>query len=81
MVDVRQRLVQALKSSATLPALRQELVLLACDIDDEREAAPTLRSLGADACGHNKSEDAPETERDSAPPTPVDSQLGQEYGV
>jgi hypothetical protein len=80
MVDVRQRLVQALKSSATLPALRQELVLLACDIDDEREAAPTLRSLGADACGHNDDE-APETERDSAPPTPVDSQLGREYGV
>lgn len=79
MVDVRQRLVQALKSSATLPALRQELVLLACDLDEECEAAPTLRSLGADASGHN--DEAPETERDSAPTTPVDSQLGQEYGV
>jgi hypothetical protein len=84
MNDIRSRLVKALHTSTTLPALREELVLVLCDLADEQEATPTLRSptlriVMTDACGHN--DDAPETERDSAPPTPVDSQLGQEYGV
>jgi hypothetical protein len=70
--------MKALHTSATLPALREELVLVLCDMAAVDDAAPTLRSLVTDANGRNA---APDTEPDSAPPTPVDSQLGQEYGV
>ena len=80
MIDVRKRLVHALHSSATLPALREALIELACELEDI-QGAPTLRSVcvtATDACGRN--DEAPPTEPDSAPPTPVDSALGQEYG-
>lgn len=82
MTDVRRRLVKALHTSATLPQLREELVLVLCALEDEQ--APTLRSVVAvaSADANVRNEDlAPDTERDSAPPTPVDSKLGQEYGV
>jgi hypothetical protein len=75
VIDVRRRLVKALHTSATLPALREELVLVLCDL--ETDNAPTLRSITADAYGR---EDAPDTEPDSAPPTPVESAMGQEFG-
>jgi hypothetical protein len=83
MVDVRNRLVKALHTSATLPSLREELVLVLCDMAAHEEAAPTVRSVVAwaitDANGHK--DRAPDTEPDSAPPTPADSELGKEYGI
>jgi hypothetical protein len=72
MIDVRNRLVKALHTSASLPALREELVMMLCDLEDV-QAAPTLRSYAHDA--------APDTQPDSAPPTPADSLAGKEYGV
>jgi hypothetical protein len=77
VTDIRRRLFKALHTSATLPALREELVLVLCDMADE-EAAPTVRSDMTDANGR---EMAPDTQPDSAPPTPVESALGKEYGV
>lgn len=76
MVDVRSRLKKALTRSSTLPALREELVLLACDLEEEQ--IPTVRNPITDASGLNR---APDTERDSAPATLADSELGKEYGV
>lgn len=72
MIDVRNRLVKALHTTASLPALREELVLVLCDLEDA-QAAPTLRSNAHDM--------APETERESAPSTERESAVGQEYGV
>lgn len=84
MTDIRRRLVKALHTSASLPALREELVLVLCDLEEEQ--TPTLRSVAFDVTDANVlsgfgREAAPDTQPDSAPPTPVDSQLGQEYGV
>lgn len=75
MIDVRNRLFKALHTSATLPALREELVLVLCDIEEEQ--TPTVRSAVAASTDAN----GPDTEPDSAPPTPADSALGKEYGV
>lgn len=72
MIDVRNRLVKALHTTASLPALREELVLMLCELEDV-QGAPTLRSCSADT--------APETERESAPSTERESAVGQEYGV
>lgn len=80
MTDVRKRLVKALHTSATLPELREELVMIVCDLEDAH-AAPTVRSV-TDASGHTgHNDEAPDTERDSAPATAADSQLGQEFGL
>lgn len=79
MVDVRNRLVKALHTSLTLPSLREELVQVLCDMHEE--AAPTVRSIVSLATDANVRDAAPDTEPDSAPPTPADSALGQEYGV
>jgi hypothetical protein len=92
MVDVRNRLVKALHTSATLPSLREELVLVLCEMAEHEAAAPTVRSPMTDAnVRFSKAlataEDAvaearaPDTEPDSAPPTPADSDIGKEYGV
>ena len=80
MVDVKKRLVQALRSSTTLGALRTELVLLASDLQDE-QGAPTVRSISPAWRTQTGADEAPETERDSAPSWPVDSEIGREYGV
>lgn len=78
MTDIRRRLVKALHTSATLPALREELVLMLCDIEEEQ--TPTLRSAVAAITDASGRDDAPDTQPDSAPPTPVASVLGQEFG-
>jgi hypothetical protein len=78
VTDIRRRLVKALHTSATLPALREELVLMLCDIEEEQ--TPTLRSVVSVVTDANVREDAPDTQPDSAPPTPVDSAIGQEFG-
>lgn len=87
MTDIRRRLVKALHTSATLPALREELVLMLCDIEEEQ--TPTLRSADmrsvvpaiTDAGGRDGAPaSAPDTQPDSAPPTPVESAIGQEFG-
>lgn len=80
MIDVRQRLVKALHTRETLPSLREELVLLACELADEQALTPTLRSIAPFMTDANVRDVAPDTQPDSAPPTPVDSQLGQEFG-
>lgn len=77
MIDVRKRLVKALHTTASLPALREELVLVLCDLEDV-QAAPTLRSVAPTDATADAS---PDTQPDSAPPTPADSRLGEEYGV
>jgi hypothetical protein len=82
MNDIRNRLVKALHTSATLPALREELVLMLCDMDAEQECSPTVRSIAPWITDANvRIDEAPETEPDSAPPTPVNSAAGQEFGV
>lgn len=73
MIDVRNRLVKALHTTASLPALREELVMVLCDLED-MQGAPTMRS----ATGYDV---GPETERESAPSTERASAAGQEYGV
>lgn len=86
MTDIRKRLVKALHTSATLPALREELVLVLCDL--EVDQTPTLRSVAPDvrtqadaaALDAIALDAAPDTEPESAPPTPVDSAVGQEFG-
>jgi hypothetical protein len=70
VIDVRSRLLGALHSASTLPALREALVLIVCDLTSE-DAVPTVRSAEA----------APDTEPESAPPTPADSDLGRQFGV
>jgi hypothetical protein len=75
MIDVRNRLVKALHTTASLPALREEIVLFLCELEDV-QCAPTLRST--DLGIHDA---APDTERESAPSTERASALGQEYGV
>lgn len=75
MIDVRNRLVKALHTSASLPALREELVLMLCELEDV-QCAPTLRSATM-----RSYDAAPDTQPDSAPPTPADSVAGREYGV
>ncbi|HEY3497242.1 MAG TPA: hypothetical protein VGK73_21240 [Polyangiaceae bacterium] len=78
MTDVRRRLVKALHTSATLPALREELVLVLCDLEEEQ--TPTLRSVALDITDADGRYAPPDTQPDSAPPTPVDSAVGQEFG-
>jgi hypothetical protein len=78
VTDIRRRLVKALHTSATLPALREELVLMLCDIEEEQ--TPTLRSCAAEITYANGRDNAPDTQPDSAPPTPVESVIGQEFG-
>ncbi len=80
MTDIRRRLVKALHTSASLPALREELVLVLCDLEEEN--TPTLRSVALSLTDANVRIDAaPDTEPDSAPPIPADSDFGKEYGV
>jgi hypothetical protein len=83
--DIRSRLVKALHTSTTLPELRTELVLMVCDLDEEQNAAPTVRSICAPRertqTDASAEEQAPDTEHDSAPSWPLDSDLGKEYGV
>lgn len=73
MTDVRRRLIKALHTGATLVDLREQLVLIVCDMADAEDSVPTVRSVyDADA--------APETERESAPSVPTDSAIGREFG-
>lgn len=72
MTEVRKRIVKALHTCASLPALREELVLVLCDLEEEQ--TPTLRSVSIDET------DAPRTQPESAPSVPTESELGKEYG-
>lgn len=73
MIDVRNRLVKALHTTTSLPALREELVLVLCDLE-EAQAAPTQRNV-------TPTDAPPDAEPESAPPTPADSERGMEYGI
>lgn len=68
MIDVRNRLAQALRETESLPALRERLVLVLSDLE-EAQAAPTLRSEDL----------APDTQPDSAPPVDSTHGYGLEY--
>lgn len=73
LAGVRARLMYAVTTAPTLPALRSACVELASDLEDVADAAPDT-------------ERAPPGyphpwEGDAAPPTPRDSPLGQEFGT
>jgi hypothetical protein len=76
VTTVRQRLLAALRTDATLPALRESLIHIAASLGTPSDV-PTVRSIQTFDIDVDVE---PLTESDTSPSIPVDSSLGREFG-
>lgn len=79
---VRERLCHALRVADTLGALRAYVTELASDIEEVVDpTSPAVREDDASADTERAPVGTAPWDSDTAPPTPRDSDLGEEYGV